>query len=201
MLKLKFWLQAYVRNIVLSEIALGLYDLVVSYSLQTSSRKLKFQDLDAAALEDEFFFVAWCWFVIVFAVSFAFHPRLKAKMNALQYNIPLKVLIWSSIGQLLTMLGYYVSAFAYAWYYQASIVHAAETSLQQALNLGFAYVLRRVFNLGRASAIKGMRYKVVSCITVTVGLFLVALQDEEKVEDLHDYAATGTTYSNHSRML
>mmetsp|Transcript_19007 Transcript_19007/g.24179 ORF Transcript_19007/g.24179 Transcript_19007/m.24179 type:complete len:558 (+) Transcript_19007:199-1872(+) len=187
MLTRKFWTKPFVRNVVLSEVTLGFYDLMVSYCLQASAKKAKFQDLAASALENEFFYVAWCSYSISFALSFAFIPRFNRKISELPYHIPIKILFFSAFSQCLTLLGFYFSAFAYAWFYQASVVHAAESSLQQAFNLIIAYMLRKLFNTGRESAIKGMRYKIISCVVVSFGLSLIAYQDQTAETTYFEY--------------
>lgn len=175
-----FWKRPFVRYVVLSELTLGVYDLLISYCLQTSATKKKFTNLSASALEEEFFYLAWCWFSISFVLSFAFIPRLNNKLATLLYKISTKTLIFSALSQVLTLVAFYFSAFAYAWFYQASIVHAAESSLEQALNLILAYILKKTFDVGRESAITGMKQKILSCFIVSIGLFLLAYKDSEQ---------------------
>mmetsp|Transcript_10263 Transcript_10263/g.11833 ORF Transcript_10263/g.11833 Transcript_10263/m.11833 type:complete len:486 (+) Transcript_10263:92-1549(+) len=191
-----FWSKPFVRNVVLSEVCLGFYDLMVSYCLQASAKKAKFQDLASSALENEFFFVAWCWFSIAFAFHFAFLPRLTRKVEALPFHIPIKTLFYSAVSQVLTIVGFYLSSFAYAWFYQASVVHATESSLQQAFNLTIAYLLRILWSLGRDSAITGMKYKVISCVVVSFGLGLIAYQDQTAETSYFEYNVTGSPVAN-----
>ena len=56
-------------------------------------------------------------------------------------------------------------------------MHAAEASLSQLLNLMLAFVLLRVFGVGRTSAVGSMPAKLASFIMVTIGLFLCTLSD------------------------
>lgn len=61
---------------------------------------------------------------------------------------------------------------------QAGIVHAAEASLSQLLNLILAYLLLRGCGIGRSSAVSSMRIKFVSFVMVTLGLFLCTFETE-----------------------
>lgn len=83
----------------------------------------------------------------------------------------------SAISEALTIIGFYLASIAYGLFYQAGVVHAAEASLSQLLNLAIAYVLLRGFGIGRASAVGGMRVKLVSFVMVTIGLFLCTLEE------------------------
>ena len=60
---------------------------------------------------------------------------------------------------------------------QAGIVHAAEASLSQLMNLLLAFLLLKCFGIGRASAVGSMSAKLISFVMVTVGLFLCTLED------------------------
>lgn len=83
----------------------------------------------------------------------------------------------SGISEGLTILGFYLASIAYGLFYQAGIVHAAEASISQLLNLAIAYILFKGFGIGRDSAVGSMTAKVVSFIMVTIGLFLCTLED------------------------
>mmetsp|Transcript_9022 Transcript_9022/g.21239 ORF Transcript_9022/g.21239 Transcript_9022/m.21239 type:complete len:149 (-) Transcript_9022:16-462(-) len=83
----------------------------------------------------------------------------------------------SAISEGLTILGFYLASIAYGLFSQAAIVHAAEASLSQLLNLLIAYLLLRGFGIGRPSAIGSMTAKFVSFVMVTLGLFLCTLDD------------------------
>lgn len=199
----QFWTKPFVRNVVLSEVTLGAYDLLISYCLQYSAKKRKFLELSATSMEHEFFYLAWCWFSISFALSFALIPRLSQKLTSLLYTIPRKTIFFSAVSQILTLLAFYFSAFAYAWFYQASIVHAAESSLEQAFNLILAFILKRFFNVGRDSSIGNMKVKIVSCVVISIGLFLIAYRDHSEAEtEFFEYADQSTsTASNGTRLL
>jgi len=176
MLRMSFWRQGFVKNAVLSEISLGLYDLLLSWVIK--SGKLEGQGTDGGpnVLENEFFFIAWCWFVVSFAFAYGLHPRLQEEYQALRKISP-RILALAGLGQVIMFIGYYSSQFGYSWFYQASVVHAAESSMAQGFNLIAAFIAKRCFNVGRDSAIQGMKYKVISVIIVSVGLFMIAFQD------------------------
>jgi len=75
-------------------------------------------------------------------------------------------------------VGFYLASIAYGLFYQAGIVHAAEASLSQLINLCLAYVFLRCFGIGRSSAVSSMGIKLVSFVMVTIGLFLCTLENE-----------------------
>mmetsp|Transcript_19218 Transcript_19218/g.31538 ORF Transcript_19218/g.31538 Transcript_19218/m.31538 type:complete len:483 (+) Transcript_19218:323-1771(+) len=185
MATLKFWKQRFVRNTVISEVAVGLYDLILSYTLQHSGRKEKFREIAPSDMEFEFFFIAWSSFVIIFCFIFALAPHYRQKFIDLR-KIPRKILVLSSVGQVLTLVGYYFSQFAYSWYYQASIVHAAEASLSQAFNLLFAIIAQKLLGYGRESSITNLRIKMISCVVVSVGLFMLGMHESE-VDDIDSH--------------
>ena len=203
MLRPAFWRQSFVKNAVLSELSLGLYDLLLVHVLKAGKLELAAQAKEeevvmevaagagagaAAAptseiqkagpnvLENEFFFIAWCWFAVSFAFAFALHPRLQEEYAGLK-RIPYRILFLAGLGQVFMFVGYYSSQFGYSWFYQASVVHAAEASMAQGFNLVLAFVAKRFFNLGRDSAVLGLKYKVASVVVVSIGLFLIAFQD------------------------
>ncbi len=175
MLSAKFWKQRFVRNVVISEVSVGVYDLIMSYTLQHSGTKDKFLTVAPSDIEFEFFFVAWCGFVVCTAFVFSFVPNFRERFINLR-DLPRKVIILSALGQLLTLVGYFFSQYAYALYYQASIVHAAETSGEQALNLLFAVVAQQL-GFGRESATDNLRIKMLSCVVVSVGLFMAGASE------------------------
>lgn len=174
MLTKAFWKQNFVICTVLSEILVGIYDILMSNVLQKSAKKEKFRKIKAADLEFEFFFIAWCGFVLTFCCFFGLIPTFRQKFIEIK-NIPRKILLLSSIGQIFTLAGYFFSQYGYSLYYQASIVHAAESSLSQAMNLIFAVIAYKFLGLGRDSAVSNLKVKILSCIVVSIGLFMLAI--------------------------
>ena len=88
----------------------------------------------------------------------------------------------SGLSEGLTIVGFYLASIAYGLFYQAGIVHAAEASLSQLLNLAIAFILLKGFGVGRSSAVGSMSAKVVSFVMVTIGLFLCTLEDGHAVK-------------------
>ena len=62
-------------------------------------------------------------------------------------------------------------------FYQPALVHAAEASLSQILNLGLAYVLLTTCRVGRISAVGSMRAKLLSFVLVTAGLVACTFEE------------------------
>ena len=62
-----------------------------------------------------------------------------------------KYVFLSAISEGLTIVGFYLASIAYGLFYQAGIVHAAEASLSQLLNLMLAYTCQTAIER-RASA-------------------------------------------------
>ena len=105
-------------------------------------------------------------------------PKLYGELrDLLSGRVALKYIGLSAISEGLTILGFYLASIAYGLFSQAAIVHAAEASLSQLLNLLIAYCLLRGFGIGRASAVGSMTAKFVSFVMVTLGLFLCTLDD------------------------
>ncbi len=177
MLRVSFWKQDFVKYAVFSEFALGMYDLLLSWVIKTGKMQGRADHgNDPNLLENEFFFLAWCWFLVCFALAYGIHPRLQDEYQGL-WRLPPRMVLLAAFGQFIMFVGYYFSQFGYSWFYQASVVHAAEASMAQAFNLITAYIFKRCFNVGRDSAINGMKYKVVSVFIVTIGLVLIAFRE------------------------
>lgn len=85
-----------------------------------------------------------------------------------------RAILITVFAEVLTLSAYFSSAMAYQCYYQTGVVTAAESSLNQLLNLFSAYVLRRFFGLGRDESAKGVGNKLLSALLIMVGLSLAA---------------------------
>ena len=79
----------------------------------------------------------------------------------------------------LALTGYYLVSIAFGLFFQPAIVHAAEASLSQLLNLLLAFALFRCLRVGRSSAVGFMRAKILSFVMVTLGLVLCTLEDPD----------------------
>ena len=84
-------------------------------------------------------------FIATFVVLYTFVPTLKQELKELlSGRIENKYIYLSALSEGLTIVGFYLASIAYGLFYQAGIVHAAEASMSQLLNLFIAYVLLKV---------------------------------------------------------
>ena len=121
-----------------------------------------------------------------------FSPTLWAELrDLLSGKIDRKYVALSGISEGLTIIGFYLASIAYGLFYQAGIVHAAEASLSQLLNLSIAYILFRGFGIGRSSAVDSMRIKFISFVMVTIGLFLCTFDGEKSTKAVAAAPAAG----------
>lgn len=128
----------------------------------------------------EFFIWSRLSFIATFCGMYYCSPTLWAELRDLvSGKIDNKYIALSGISEGLTIVGFYLASIAYGLFYQAGIVHAAEASLSQLLNLALAYILLRGFGIGRSSAVSSMRIKFLSFIMVTIGLFLCTFEGEK----------------------
>lgn len=197
LLQRSFWRQSFVFCAIAAELALGLHDLMLSGCAYSSPEKQQQQQrqhslegqadplssmLEASdpgpAESFEFFVWSRCSFVATFVGMYALSPKLNAQLRDLfSGRISHKFIGLSAISEGLTILGFYLASIAYGLFYQAGIVHAAEASSSQLLNLLLACVLFKCFGIGRASAVGSMPAKAASFVLVTMGLFLCTLED------------------------
>mmetsp|Transcript_85709 Transcript_85709/g.171183 ORF Transcript_85709/g.171183 Transcript_85709/m.171183 type:complete len:251 (-) Transcript_85709:160-912(-) len=189
-----FWRQDFVGYAICSEFALGLHDLMLSATSYNaplpppaaSAPTGVVEGATAGAPSDgeesfEFFLWSRCAFIATFTLMFVCSPTLYAELlDLFSGRIGTKFVFLSAISEGLTIVGFYLASIAYGLFYQAGIVHAAEASLSQLINLCFAYILLRGFGIGRSSAVSSMGIKVVSFVMVTIGLFLCTLENEQR---------------------
>lgn len=129
----------------------------------------------------EFFIWSRLSFIATFCGMYYCSPTLYAELrDLLSGKIDRKYVALSAISEGLTIVGFYLASIAYGLFYQAGIVHAAEASLSQLLNLALAYILLRGFGIGRSSAVSSMKIKFISFVMVTIGLFLCTFEGGEK---------------------
>ena len=198
LLERSFWRQNFVTFAIAAEFSLGLHDLMLSgcaYKSPAAQLATATADGGAAAAavgggssggelggggssedsSESFEFFVWSRFsfIATFVGIYSASPSLYSELRELlSGRIEKKYVALSAISESLTIVGFYLASIAYGLFYQAGIVHAAEASLSQLLNLLIAYLLLKCFGLGRASAVSGMRVKFVSFVMVTIGLFL-----------------------------
>ena len=128
----------------------------------------------------EFFVWSRVSFIATFCCLYWCSPTLYAELRDLfSGKIDRKYIALSGVSEGLTIVGFYLASIAYGLFYQAGVVHAAEASLSQLLNLTIAYILYRGFSIGRSSAVDSMRIKFVSFVMVTIGLFLCTLGEAD----------------------
>jgi len=211
LMRREFWRQTFVSYAICSEFALGLHDLMLSATSYSSQPQvaaapmgsaeggaLPGQTASASAVSTapaegggdtadsyEFFLWSRCSFICTFSLMYLCSPTLYAELrDLLSGRIGNKFVVLSAISEGLTIVGFYLASIAYGLFYQAGIVHAAEASLSQLINLCLAYVFLRCFGIGRSSAVSSMSIKLVSFVMVTIGLFLCTLENEAQRPEL-----------------
>ena len=118
-------------------------------------------------------------FIATFICMYYCSPTLWEELKGLlSGKIDNKYVALSALSEGLTIVGFYLASIAYGLFYQAGIVHAAEASLSQLLNLALAYLLLKGCGIGRDSAVSSMRIKFISFVMGTIGLFLCTLEGE-----------------------
>uniref|UniRef100_A0A7S0LHD8 EamA domain-containing protein n=1 Tax=Coccolithus braarudii TaxID=221442 RepID=A0A7S0LHD8_9EUKA len=180
-LRRAFWRQAFVYCAICAEFALGLHDLMLS-GCSFHANRIEPSPGGTEEVVESFEFFVWsrCSFIATFVGMYTFSPKLNAQLRELfSGRIPTRYILLSAISEGLTVLGFYLASIAYGLFYQAGIVHAAEASLSQLLNLLLAFVLLKGFGWGRQSAVGSMWAKIVSFVMVSIGLFLCSLEDGE----------------------
>ena len=172
-----FWQQRFVAFAVLSELSYGLHDLLasaVSYDAGHAAH---------GGPGPDFFVWSRTGYVATFVGLYGLLPSLNAELRQLATGwrsgaISRLTLAVSGLSELLALCGYYLMSRALSRFYQPAIVHAAEASLSQLLNLGLAFVALRACGVGRPSAVGSMRAKLLSFLLVTAGLLACTLEDE-----------------------
>ena len=223
LLERSFWRQNFVFFAIAAEFSLGLHDLMLSGCAYKSpaavlSASAAADGGVAAAAggmgssegmgssipksedsSESFEFFVWSRFsfIATFVTIYSVSPSLSQELRELlSGQIESKYVALSAISEGLTIVGFYLASIAYGLFYQAGIVHAAEASLSQLLNLMLAYLLLKCFGMGRTSAVSGMRIKFISFVMVTIGLFLCTFDADGGTKKPTDAAApTSTTVS------
>jgi len=159
-----FWKQPFVRDALVSEICHGLYNMCIS-SVE--------DEIEGMGMYIEFFAITRVMFVLGFVVILIFSKKWQDEVWRIKF-VEGKVILITVFAEVLTLTAYFNSAMAYQCYYQTGVVTAAESSLNQLLNLFSAYVLRRFFSLGRDESAKGVGNKLLSALLILIGLLLAA---------------------------
>eukprot|EP00743_Colponemidia_sp_Colp-15_P009326 GILK01010194.1.p1 GENE.GILK01010194.1~~GILK01010194.1.p1 ORF type:complete len:383 (-),score=38.65 GILK01010194.1:98-1246(-) len=169
----EFWAQKFVRLAVMSEVCNGTYNVLLSsYTQAVVPKGVK----EAPTETTEFLLISRFAFVITAIIVYSATPFLRAEFLRLK-SVDKKFILISFFGECLALSGYFLSSFAYQMYYQVALVHAAESSMIQFLNLLIAYTAKRFFNVGRESALADLRVKFFSFIFIASGLFCAAVED------------------------
>jgi len=161
----KFWKQPFVQFAIFSELNHGTYNMLIS-SGDTTEMKDNFMFLHM-----EYFAVTRIFYILTFIVLLLFSKTLQTDVMKLKYA-PRNHIMWTVISELLAFCGYFCSALAYQDYYQTGIVSASETSLNQLLNLSFAYVLMKYYGKGKQASTTGIKFKILSALMIMVGLYV-----------------------------
>lgn len=179
LLRPSFWRQRYVACAILSELTYGMHDLLAS-ACSYDERGQHAQHSDAADQGASFEWFVWSrvGFVGTFGGLYLLVPSLRREFAGLfSGRIPPHIFATSVGSELLAVSGYYLMSRALGLFYQPAIVHAAEASLSQLLNLSLAYALLRACGIGRPSAVGSMRAKLLSFVLVTAGLLACTVED------------------------
>eukprot|EP00744_Colponema_vietnamica_P011971 GILI01016816.1.p1 GENE.GILI01016816.1~~GILI01016816.1.p1 ORF type:complete len:387 (+),score=65.36 GILI01016816.1:96-1256(+) len=173
LLEVSFWKQRFVHFALISEVCYGMYNMF----LNTYATEMTLSDSSESASDVEFLVLSRLSFVLTFACLYLSVPSLRLQLIRLRL-VSTRYIFLSCSGEMLALLGFFLSSYAYKWYYQVYVVHAAESSLNQLVNLWLALLIKRVFGLGRSSSISHLTSKVVSFFLVAGGLFLAALEHQ-----------------------
>lgn len=170
-----FWRQRYVHLAVLSEFSYGIHDLLAS---ACSFDAHHHDGPDEVSPRPDFFVWSRCGYIATFAVLYLGVPSLHREFRQLfDGRISRTTFVVSGFSEVLALAGYYFMSRALGGFYQPAIVHAAEASLSQLLNLSLAFVLLRGCGVGRPSAVGSMRAKLLSFVLVTLGLLVCTIED------------------------
>jgi len=160
----KFWKQPFVKDAIISELCHGLYNFCITTAED---------EIDSMGTYMEYFATTRILFILSFVVFLIFSKKWQDEIWRIRY-VNSKA-IWTTIlVEIMTLIAYFCSAIAYQSYYQTGVVTAAESSLNQLLNLFSAYVLKKFFDLGREESAKGVGIKLISAFLILIGLLLAA---------------------------
>ena len=181
LLRRSFWRQRYVAYAIGSELTLGLHDLLLSDCSREQHSESRSGGSGGEAEQSEsfeFFLISRFSFVASFVCMYAFIPSLRRELGRLlSGRVAAKYVVLSCCSEGLALTGYYLVSIAFGLFFQPAIVHAAEASLSQLLNLLLAFALLRFFGIGRSSAVGFMRAKMLSFVMVSIGLVLCTLEE------------------------
>eukprot|EP01112_Ceratiomyxa_fruticulosa_P016669 TRINITY_DN5078_c0_g2_i1.p1 TRINITY_DN5078_c0_g2~~TRINITY_DN5078_c0_g2_i1.p1 ORF type:complete len:358 (+),score=32.94 TRINITY_DN5078_c0_g2_i1:526-1599(+) len=157
-----FWRQPAVVYMLFSDILMALYYVLVSICTNASG----------GMSSSSFMIVSIYGNAITFLSLYIFVVQFRASIHAMSKLAP-KYLALSALGEVLSLLGYFVISFSYHWYYNSGIVSAAEGALNQLFNLCLAFIAKKFLSLGRP--VENIREKLLSSLLVSVGLLMTSV--------------------------
>jgi len=166
---LTFWKQPFVQFAILSELNHGVYNLFIA-----TVDDHNFGDGDAITafyLHMEYFAVTRIMYIVTFVFLLFFWKKLQDDVVRIRH-VPKSSILWTVVSEILAFSGYFCSALAYQAYYQTGVVAASETSLNQLLNLTFAFILKKYWGQGKKESTSGVPLKILSAFLIMAGLYL-----------------------------
>ena len=126
----------YVSYAILSELTLGLHDLLLSSCAYDRADSAPVHGTESGAESFEFFVWSRCSSVATFVLLYVCVPSLRRDFVSLcTGSVRARYLALSCMSEALSLGGYYLCALSYGMFHQAAVVHTAEASLSQLLNL------------------------------------------------------------------
>jgi hypothetical protein len=165
-----FWKQPFVQFAIISELNHGLYNLLIS-SVDAHNFEGEVSSSVRFYLQLEYFALTRLFYIAAFVVYLFGDRNMVKDLINIQY-VAKTAIFWTVISELLAFVGYFCSALAYQAYYQTGLVAAAETSLNQLLNLTFAYILKKYFDHGKSESTSGVPVKILSAGLIMMGLYI-----------------------------
>jgi len=174
-----FWKQPFVKFAIVSELNHSLYNLMISSATSSSGIETPAVENENTAmyLHMEFFAITRILYVTTFLVWLFFSKKLQDDVLKLRFASN-KAISYTIISEVLAFIGYFNSALAYQCYYQTGVVSASESSLNQLLNLTFAYAFKKYYDMGKKASMSGVWYKLVSATLIMIGLLLAGGEGE-----------------------
>lgn len=166
----EFWNQPVVKMAISSELCHGVYNLLISSGEDSVAHD---PNVHWLVTHFEFFAITRISYILACCAILCFDKQYRTEIVGLKY-VSRKPLLGAYAANGLGFIGYIASSRAYQCYYQTGVVTAAESALNQLLNLLSAYVLKRFYNLGRDDSLKGMKVKISSAFIIMFGLYLAS---------------------------
>jgi hypothetical protein len=163
-----FWKQPFVQFAMFSELSHGIYNLFIATVDDDFGDG---EPSTAFYLHMEYFAVTRILYIVTFVVLLFFWKKMQDEVVQIKH-VPSHAIFWTVVSEVLAFTGYFCSALAYQAYYQTGVVAASETSLNQLLNLTFAFLLKKYFGHGKKESTTGVPLKVLSAMLIMIGLYV-----------------------------